>query len=121
MVDSDDRDFAGVVGTVAAAAFTVVVGGAWVQAGAHVVGVAFGFFGSGFFFDFPFFSLFALQRFLLPLFRFARPLFPQDSPPRRFMPSLPALLAGKDRSPLGCEPMLPRRLLPGCRFAAAAG
>lgn len=43
MIDADDRDLTGVVGSIAAAAFTVVVAGIGVEAGTGVVRVAFAF------------------------------------------------------------------------------
>jgi hypothetical protein len=52
VVDPDDGDFPGVVRTITAAAFTVVIGGIGIEAGPRVIGVAF----RGFFFDFGFFN-----------------------------------------------------------------
>ncbi len=83
----NDRDFTRVVRPVPASAFAVVVGGVRIQAGAFIIRVAFGSFGWGFFFGFPFFGPFAFQRFLLPFFpSLAREGDHPRPPPRRFAP-----------------------------------
>ncbi len=63
VVVADDYHEAGVVGTVAAAAFAVVVRGVRVEAGAAVIGVAFARFGFFGFDSFRFFACFGLGAF----------------------------------------------------------
>jgi hypothetical protein len=69
VVFSHDRDRAGVLGAVAAAAFAVVVRCVGIQTSAGVIGVAFG----GFFFGFGFFRFFGFG-FGLPPFPLTLPL-----------------------------------------------
>ncbi len=97
------------------------------QARPAVVRVAFGFFGRGFFFDFPFFGPFEFPpfpRFPPPPFRFAHPLLVQgdqpSSPPRCFSALLRRDVASSDHVPMGGEAIC---LLPGAvtsGFPAAA-
>ena len=110
MVGADDYHRPRVIGTVAAAAFAVVVGGVGIEAGAAVVGVAFARF--HLFFGFFFFGFFPRSCFFASAFprgvrprpapRFFVPFLGHDPPqplPFRFPVGFPRCLL--PRFPLG--------------------
>jgi hypothetical protein len=129
VVYAHNRDFSRVQRPVPAPAFAVIIRGVRVETGAPVVGVAFGFFGRGFFFDFAFFGPLAFPRFLPPFFCFARPPFaPGDQPcppPRRLSPGVRLRSMSQNGAPLRLLAHLPRLRAPlffgfAVRAAAAA-
>ncbi len=100
MVFSNHCDRAGVLGTIAAATFAVVIRGVRIEAGAAVARIAF----AGF--RFPFFGFFGFDRF--PFFRFDL---------GGFLPHLPSSCLTPRRSPRGLPPL--PRFCPA-RFASKA-
>jgi len=100
VVGADDYHRPGVLGTVAAAAFAIVVGGVGIEAGAAVVGVAFARFRFSFFFSVFFFGFFLRSCFFAsalprPAPRFFAPFLghdPPQPPPFRFPVGFPRCL-----------------------------